>query len=289
MQSLWILVSGFFFALMGVFVKLGAEQFAIAELVFYRSLTTLVVACLMLRFSGLSWRSGKPWMHFKRGITGFVSLLLFFQAIALLPLSTAMTLNYTSPIFLTLLTVLFLRERPRPLLLAALALGFGGTVLLLRPTLRPEETLGAALGLASGFAAALAYYNVRQLVRAREPETRVVLYFGLYATLGAGLWMLSTDRHAITVSNLWIVLGMGLTGTFGQLAVTRAYGKGRAIVTAALSYGTVVFSTILGMAIWQDLPAFTSWLAMGLIMLGGVLAVTAVPSRADARVAQTND
>lgn len=289
MQSLWILVSGFFFALMGVFVKLGADHFDIAELVFYRSLITLLVALLMLRVSGIAWRSSKPWMHFKRGFTGFVSLLLFFQAIALLPLSTAMTLNYTSPIFLTLLTVVFLRERPRPMLLAALSLGFGGTVLLLRPTLRPEETLGAALGLASGFAAALAYYNVRQLVRAQEPETRVVLYFGLYATLGAGLWMLTTQWHAVTWANSWIVLGMGLSGTFGQLAVTRAYGKGRAVVTAALSYGTVVFSSVLAMFIWQDVPALTSLLAMGLIMLGGVLAVTAVPARADARVAQTND
>ncbi|CAG1006056.1 Pseudopaline exporter CntI [Burkholderiales bacterium] len=289
MQSLWILVSGFFFALMGVFVKLGAAHFATAELVFYRSLTTLAVALLMLRWQGLAWRSDKPWMHCKRGLTGFVSLLLFFQAIALLPLATAMTLNYTSPIFLTLLTVLLLRESPRPLLLLALALGFGGTVLLLRPTLKPEEMLGAALGLASGFAAALAYYNVRQLVRAHEPESRVVLYFGVYATLGAGLWMLGTEWHAITWPTLWILLGMGFCGTFGQLAVTRAYGKGRAAVTAALSYGTVVFSSVLGIIIWQDQLPLTSWLAMGLIMLGGVLAVSAVPARADARVAQTND
>jgi len=289
MQSLWILVSGFFFALMGVFVKLGAQHFATAELVFYRSLTTLLVAFLMLRWNGIPWRSSKPWMHFKRGLTGFVSLLLFFQAIALLPLATAMTLNYTSPIFLTLLTVLFMRERPRPLLLVALALGFGGTVLLLRPTLRPEETVGAMLGLVSGFAAALAYYNVRQLVRAHEPETRVVLYFGLYATLGAGLWMLTQEWHAITWENGWIVLAMGLCGTFGQLAVTRAYGKGRAMVTAALSYGTVVFGSVLGMIIWQDMPSLEGWLAMALIMLGGVLAVTAVPARTDARVAQATD
>lgn len=289
MQSLWILVSGFFFALMGVFVKLGAEHFTTAELVFYRSFTTLLVALLLLRWGGIAWRSTRPWMHFKRGLTGFISLLLFFQAIALLPLATAMTLNYTSPIFLTLLTVLFLRERPRPLLLLALALGFGGTVLLLRPSLRPEETLGAAFGLASGFAAALAYYNVRQLVRAHEPETRVVLYFGLYATLGAGLWMLTTEWHTLTWPTFWILAAMGLCGTFGQLAVTRAYGKGRAVVTAALSYGTVIFGSLLGMLIWQDIPSLGGWLAMGLIMLGGVLAVAAVPARADARIAQTTD
>lgn len=289
MQSLWILVSGFFFALMGVFVKMGAAHFATAELVFYRSLTTLLVAFVMLRWSGIAWRSDKPWMHLKRGLSGFVSLLLFFHAIAALPLATAMTLNYTSPIFLTLLTVLFLRERPRLLLLVALALGFGGTVLLLRPTLRPEEMLGAALGLASGLAAALAYYNVRQLVRAHEPETRVVLYFGLYATLGAGLWMFSNEWHALSWPTFWILLGMGLCGTFGQLAVTRAYGQGRAVVTAALSYGTVVFSSVLGIVIWQDVLPLTSWLAIALIMLGGVLAVSAVPTRTDARVAQAND
>jgi drug/metabolite transporter (DMT)-like permease len=289
MQSLWILVSGFFFALMGVFVKLGAEQFATAELVFYRSLTTLLVALLMLRWSGIAWRSEKPWMHCKRGLTGFVSLLLFFQAIALLPLATAMTLNYTSPLFLTLITVVLLHERPRPLLLVALALGFGGTVLLLRPSLRPEEMLGGAVGLASGLFAALAYYNVRQLVRAHEPEIRVVLYFGLYATLGAALWMLASDWHPVRWSNVWILLGMGLTGTFGQLAVTRAYGHGRTVVTAALSYGTVVWGSVLGIAIWHEVLPLTSWLAMTLIMAGGVLAVATVPARSDASLTQTSD
>ncbi len=289
MHSLWILVSGFFFALMGVFVKLGAAYFTTAELVFYRSLITLFVALLMLRWSNIPWRSAKPWMHFKRGLTGFVSLLLFFQAIALLPLATAMTLNYTSPLFLTLLTVVLLKERPRPLLLVALALGFGGTVLLLRPALRPEEMLGSAMGLASGLMAALAYYNVRQLVRAHEPETRVVLYFGLYATLGAAVWMLSAEWHPPTWHNVWIILGMGLAGTFGQLAVTRAYGKGSPVVTAALSYGTVVFASILGIILWQEVLPLSGWFAMACITGGGILAVVAVPARPDARVAQTSD
>lgn len=290
MQSLWILVSGFCFALMGVFVKLGAPHFAMAELVFYRSVSTLLVAAAILRWQGIDWRTPRAWMHFKRGSSGFISLLLLFQAIAMLPLGTAMTLNYTSPLFLTLLTVLLLNERPRAVLLLALALGFGGTVLLLRPSLKPEEMLGGMVGLASGLLSAIAYYNVRQLVRAREPETRVVLYFGFYASLGAALWVLVAGQwHAVNLRTGGILLGMGLAGSAGQLAMTRAYGKGKALVTAALSYGTVAFASLLAFIFWDERLSLDSLAAMALIVIGGILAVQSVSTRSAPPPAQTND
>ena len=103
MQSLWMVAAGLSFALMGVCVKFGAAQFSAAELVFYRALVQTAGAFALLTHQGLSVRTARFGMHVHRGVAGFVSLFTFFYALTSLPVATAMTLNYTSPVFLTLL------------------------------------------------------------------------------------------------------------------------------------------------------------------------------------------
>ena len=103
MHSLWMLAAGLLFALMGIFVKIAAETFSTAELVFYRSLMQMGVAWIVLARSGLSARTTRLGMHVHRGVAGFVSLFMFYYSLTALPVATAMTLNYTSPLFLALL------------------------------------------------------------------------------------------------------------------------------------------------------------------------------------------
>ena len=103
MQSLWMVAASLLFASMGVCVKLGAAQFSAAELVFYRGAIALVllwgfVLVRRLPLATPHWRA-----HLWRGVTGSVSLVLYFYAISVLPLATAVTLNYTSPLFLALI------------------------------------------------------------------------------------------------------------------------------------------------------------------------------------------
>ena len=162
-------MAGLLFGCMGVFVKLGAAYFSSAELVFYRSLIGLAVIYPIIKIQGLSLATPNWRMHLWRGLSGFVALMLFFYSIAQLPLATAVTLNYTSPLFLALLTTLVLKERPRVLLIFALLLGFGGVVLLLRPTLHQDQLTAGLMGLVSGFLAGIAYLNVKQLGQLNEP------------------------------------------------------------------------------------------------------------------------
>ena len=112
MQSLWMLAAGLAFSLMGAFVKLGAEHFSAAELVFYRSLVQMAGAYAVLVHAGLPVKTKRFGMHVHRGVSGFVSLFMFFYALTTLPVATAMTLNYSSPLFLALLLTFLARERP---------------------------------------------------------------------------------------------------------------------------------------------------------------------------------
>lgn len=284
MQSLWMVAAGLSFALMGVCVKYAAAHFSAAELVFYRALVQMAFAYAMLARLKLPVRTAHLGMHVHRGVAGFVSLFMFYFALTRLPVATAMTLNYTSPVFLTLLVAWFARERPGPALIATVLAGFAGCALLLQPTLAPGQAWPAAIGLASGATSAISYWNVRALVRAHEPEARVVFYFGLFACLGALVWMAPQPWHPVTSGNVALLLGVGGFGGLGQLAMTRAYGKGSTLVAAALSYSGIVFSSVLGILIWGDVLPLAAWLGIALIVAAGIVA-TQRQARTDRRAA----
>lgn len=273
MQSLWMIAASVLFACMGVCVKLGASLFSAAELVFYRGFVALVllwgyVLAKRLTLATPHWRS-----HLRRGLSGFVSLVMYFYAISELPLATAVTLNYTSPLFLAVILVVWSGERVRPVLFLALAIGLAGVALLLRPVLASEQWLGALAALASGAGAGIAFYNVRQLGRLGEPEWRVVFYFSLISALGGLPWALASDPfHSISGTGVMLILGVGGFGALAQLALTRAYKHGKTLVAASLAYSTVVFSSLFGIWIWDEVLPPSSWLAIGLIVASGLLA-----------------
>jgi drug/metabolite transporter (DMT)-like permease len=290
MQSLWMLAAGLLFSLMGVLIKLAAPHFATAELVFYRSLVQMVVSFAVLRHAGLSARTPCFGRHVHRGIAGFVSLFMFFYALTELSVATAMTLNYTSPLFLAVLLAGLHRERPGTKLTATVVLGFVGALLVLQPALHADQLWAGLIGLASGATSAVAYWNVRELVQAKEPEGRVVFYFSVFALLGSLVWMVPQPWHPVTADTAWLLIGIGATGTLGQLAMTRAYGQGRTLVTAALSYSGIVFSSVIGIAFLGDAVGWASWLGMALIVAAGILAVQLRPGgRRDSLPVATND
>jgi drug/metabolite transporter (DMT)-like permease len=272
-----MVVAGFLFGCMGVFVKFGAASFSSAELVFYRSLFGLFAIALIIKTQGLSIATPRWKAHLWRGLSGFAALMLFFYAIGELPLATAITLNYTAPLFLAFLSTLILKEKPHLPLILAILLGFAGVALLLRPTLHHDQLAAGLMGLTSGFLAAIAYLNVKQLGQMGEPEWRVVFYFTLICTIGGGLWMLVHTFHPITPRNFLLLLGLGTTATLAQLAMTRAYREGDTLEVGSLAYSTVVFASLWGILLWQEILSPTSWLGIALIILSGVLATRIAP------------
>lgn len=271
--SLWMLVAGVLFAVMGVCVKLGAERFSTAELVFYRSAFGLLTILVIALSRGLPLSTPYWPKHLWRSLTGFVSLILFFYAITALPLATAITLNYTAPLFLAIFTAGILRERVQPRLVGAIMLGFIGVVLLLDPTLDHTQWRAGILGLISGMTAGLAYLQVTQLGRMGEPEWRTVFYFTLVCTLGGAFGMAFFQFHPLTMADLPLLVGMGVSATLAQLAMTRAYRKGNALVTGSLAYSTVVFASLFGLWLWHEHLSVDQWLAITLIVASGILSL----------------
>jgi drug/metabolite transporter (DMT)-like permease len=271
-----MLAAGLLFACMGVLVKLGADRYTSEELVFYRSAFGLLFVLPLIRHNGLAtphWRG-----HVWRGLSGTVAMMLFFYCLTTLPLATAITLNYTSSLFLTVLTLLVFKDRLHLPLTGALLIGFSGVVLLLHPTLERDQIIPGLLGLLSGFLAGVALLNVRQLGRLGEPASRVVFYFNLTATLFTGGWLaLSGGFHPPQLTDLPLLLGLGASATIAQLAMTRAYRIGTTLAVSALSYSTIAFAALFGILLWNEALPLAGWLGMGLIIASGVLALRLTP------------
>lgn len=282
MGALWMLVAGFLFGWMGVFVKLGAEYFSHIELVFYRSFLGLLMIYAVIHQQGLSLSTHHLKQHLWRGVSGTIALMLYFYCITVLPLATAVTLNYTAPLYLSILTILAFKEHFRPALSSAILLGFCGAILLLHPTLAQNQLIPGLIGLISGLLAGIAYLNVKQLGLSGEPEWRVVFYFSLIAAITSGVGMLFGTVHSITMPGLFILLGLGSTATLAQLAMTRAYRTGKMLVAGSLSYSTVIFASIFGMILWGEALPLMGWIGMGLIIAGGVLSLKLAPKHGGA-------
>ena len=291
MPALWMLFASFAFALMGACVKLASEQYSIAEIVTARGLVGVVLLFLMARVSRRSLATAEPFAHLWRGLLGVASLWLWFMAIARLPLATAVTLNYMSPIWTAVALVCVAlwrkgehkqRSVPWPLV-AAILLSFGGVVLVLQPAFAANQWAGGLMAIASGALAALAYLMVRRLSRKGEPEYRVVFYFSLLNVVaglaGAAALPASSAPHAQDWAGVALLLGVGITGTAGQLALTRAYRLGRTLVVANLQYSGIVFSSVLGGWIWGDAFHPTVWAGMAII-LGSCIAASMIGRRA---------
>lgn len=284
MQSLWMLAASLLFALMAACSKLGAADFGTMELVFYRSVFGTAVIGLWVLSKGFTVRTPLILSHIKRSFLGTFGLTIWFYAIAHLPLGTAMTLNYTSPLYMAAFVAFMTMRRHEGQswgLLANVAAGFLGITLVLQPEVRGGDELPALVGLASGFFAAWAYLQVKELSAMHEPEWRIVFYFTLFGSVwGAAGQMLMGGFSPITWENAPAIFGMGLTGTLAQLCMTRAWGAGNLLLTSTLQYSAIVFAAILGLIIFGEPITILSALGIAVIIVAGVSATLLTKRRA---------
>lgn len=277
MSVFWMLVSALLFSMMGVFIKLASMQYGTAEILFYRNLIGLIIIWPYMLFRGERIRSRYWSMHLSRGIFGILAMSLWFVAFSLLPLAMAMTLNYTSPVWMALILTfspLIQRQSIKidGFLLWAIFISFIGVVCLLQPTVSDHhQWLGGILGLCSGIAAAIAYLTVRQLGQYGESEALTVFYLSLIGVIAGGVWVTLSDLHIHTTEGVGLLIAVGISATLAQLALTRAYRYGNTLLIANCHYMGIVFAALWGILIWHDQLNLLSEIGIILIIASGML------------------
>jgi drug/metabolite transporter (DMT)-like permease len=269
------------FALMSAAVKAAALHYSAGEIVMVRSAIGLVLMAVVMRIRRIPLKSRVPQLHLTRSLSGTVALCLWFTAIAGLPLATAMTLNYMSSVWIALFliggAVLLAPERGgQPLdvrLVLAVLVGFAGVVLVLRPTIEEQQLVHGLVGLGSGLLAAVAYLQVTALGRLGEPGERVVFYFSLTGVVfGAAYALLSGGFSSHTLEGLLLLAAIGVLATAAQWLMTRAYATGATLGIAALQYLAIVFSSLLGIWLFDEGLSASAWAGIALIIAAGVAA-----------------
>jgi len=272
MQSLWMLVACAMFALMGASVKFSADFDAnLAQIIFFRGLPSVLILFVWTRLKKLSLVPLSWGLHFRRNLFGISAMWLSFFAMSMLPLPTAVSLTYTAPLFIGIWMLFFGGTQSDPLRVLAVLAGFVGVLVILRPSIGDEQWFPGLLGIISGGFSAVAMMQIRELGQVGEPEWRTVFIFSGFVCLTSlvvigGIGWPTLDWRAY--SALAVV---GISGLFGQLALTRAFGYGSTLLTAALQYSTIIFASILGIIIWGDWPDLMAWLGMLLIIFSGLL------------------
>ncbi len=280
-----MLFAAFVFSIMSVCVKLASSMYTTSEIVMYRGAIGVVFTYAYLRLHGGTLKTLFPWHHLRRSLVGVLSMWLWFFALGQLPLATVMTLNYMSPIWIA--AILFIggwwlgKTRFEWSLTAAIVLSFSGVIMLLRPSIHADQWFGGIIALISGMVAAVAYLQVRHLGKLGEPEYRIVFYLSAMGMIVGFLSSffdknLSIDPafvwHAHNTKGIIVLLAMGITATVAQMAMTRAYRFGKTLVTANLQYTGIIFSSIWGILIWNDILGWLGWFGITVILVSGIIA-----------------
>lgn len=272
MQSLWMLVACAMFALMGACVKIASDyQANMPQIILFRGWPSVLLLYIWATYHKKSLRPISWKAHLMRNGFGVSSMWLGFTALSMLPLATAISLNYTAPLFIGLWMLLFGGTQRDPVRIIAVALGFFGVMAVLRPSIQAHDLPYAFVGLLAGAFAAVAMMQVRQLGRLGEPEWRTVLLFSGFVCLTGLVPLAYLGWPALGWEAYAALMGIGLSGLFGQLAMTRAFGLGSTLLTAVLQYSTIIFATGLGALIWSEIPDVVAWGGMVLIIASGLI------------------
>lgn len=266
----FMLVAALGSAAMNALIRLVGAEIHPFEIAFFRNLFGLLVLVpVVLRAGFASLATRVPHLHVIRGVLNAVAMLLWFWGVTLTPLATVAALSFLAPLFATLLAALVLRERVGPRRLAAVLIGFGGALLVLRPGLQPPR-LGEILVTSSSLAWAGALIDIKVLARS-EPSVRITVYAALFLmpiTLAFALpfWVWPDARA------LGLLFLIGAIGSLGQVAVAQAFREADATQVLPADFTKLVWSVLFGWVLFAERPDLFA-LSGGTIIFGAVLYV----------------
>ena len=258
-----MILSTMAFACMNGIIKY-LVHFPTFELVFFRSLGSLFLTAGVLRSKDISFRPNRPFLLIFRGILGVTSMSMFFAAAHYIPIGSAVTIRYISPLFAAVLAVWLLRERVLPLQWLFYFLAFVGVVCI-KGFDAQVNTLGVVLAILAAFFSALVYLVITKIGDDDHP-LRVVFFFMLIAVLTGFVGSFIFEWLIPNSMEFSLLLLLGIFGYFGQLYMTKAFQQGQASSVAPVKYVEVIFTLGVGIFIFDEVYPFLSLLGMFLIV-----------------------
>lgn len=265
----YMVLATMFFAIMNIMVKYIPGIGAV-EIVFFRSIVSFFMSFIVLKARKIPiWGNNKKWLII-RGLAGSAGLLFFFATIKLMPLGSAIAIQYMSPIFTTLLGVYFVKERVLPLQWLFFGLAFAGVIAIqgFDPRVTPFHAL---LGIAGALSAGMAYNSIRKLKDSDHPLV-IIFYFPMVTIPITGAYLLF-NWVTPTLFELGILIGIGVATQFAQYFMTRAYQSDTLSKISSIQYIGIIFALGAGYMLFDESYDFSSSLGIVVIVLAVILNV----------------
>lgn len=260
--------------------KLGQAGMPILVVVWARALFGgLMTLPFALRAAGArAMRPAQPGRQLARAVLLFGATFLFFSALKYLPIADALAIFFVNPLVIVILSALVLREKVGPRRWAAVAVGFIGTLIIIRPGV-VEVNPGTVFALGSGVA--LGSYFA--MTRAMAGVTNAMVMNFQTSVIGAALMTLALPvLWVMPTPTQWAMLAaLGMIATLGHVLITKAYEHGEASLLAPLAFTEIIMATVLGYAFFGDLP--DRWTVLGVaILIGSAIYISVREQRAQA-------
>jgi drug/metabolite transporter (DMT)-like permease len=261
------------FAGMTVCVKLLGRDIPAGQTLFFRGLISILILALIAWSTGRlhllktrDWRS-----HALRSLSGTVSMFCLFIAVTMIPLADLTAITFTSPMFLTVLAMVFLGERIHRFRWTALGVGFVGVLITIGPHLSfaSGASAGVVIALVNAVFSAIAMMFLRRMAVGEHAIT-ITFYFSLTFMTCAGLTAF-LGWPAPTPTQWLLIAGAGLFGVFGQLLMTYAYRYAEASTIAPLDYSNMILAVLLGYFFFDEIPSLSVWIGAPLIVGAGLI------------------
>lgn len=271
--ALTMLVAVGALALMDACLKVLSPHYPALQVTAIRGLSTLPIATAWVWAQGGfgQLRRVRFGLHVLRAALGIMMLATFTFGLRHLPLSEAYAIFFVAPLLITVFAALILRERVGPQRWVAIAVGFAGMLIVLRPTGSGALTLSGLAIFACAIGYALSAIIVRILGRT-DSTPSMVFWLMLLISIGATALALPAWRPIDPVH--WpVIAGVGLIGSLGQWAITEAFRRGEASFIAPLEYTALIWGLALDWSIWHTLPAPITWIGATVIIGSGIFLI----------------
>lgn len=272
-----MLVAVMFFALMDAVLKTLSPHYPPLQIACLRGLTAMPLVLAYVHWRG-AWHRlrGLRWsLHLLRGALGVFMLSMFTFGVKQLPLSATYTIFFIAPLLITMLSVPVLKERVPRAHWWAIAIGFVGVLIALRPSGHDLQTGLATLGGLALIGAALCYavtaVTGRLLSRTDSLES-LVLTMMVFIAVGSGI-LAAPGWVPVSASHVWLLVALGVTGFAGQLAINDAFRHGQASAVAPFEYTALAWAVGLDWLVWQTLPGIHTWIGAVIIIGSGLYIV----------------
>ena len=266
--SLLMVASAVLFGLMAVTIRLASKQLHAFEIAFFRSFFGFVFATpLLIRHGFAILRTDKLRFYFMRCIIGIVSMLAGFWAIVHLPLAQAISLSYSTPLFVTIGAVLFLGEVVRVRRWSAVLIGFLGVLVIAQPGADSFQ-IGALFALGNAILFGTVVAGVRGMSSTESTETLIMYQLSLltlaYAVFLPFGFVMPTGFAAL------VMIGAGVGNGAAQYLWTRAIHLAPTSAVVPFQYIQLVWAMLLGFAIWGDLPTVALLIGSAIVIASGM-------------------